>query len=71
LIDNVNDMIEIGRNNFIGIKGENHRSSKLKEHQIKEIRNSTVSSRKIAIIYGVSRINIIRIRQYKLWKHVM
>jgi hypothetical protein len=58
----------------IGIKkpslGENNGASKLKVNQILEIRNSCLSSRKLALIYGVDKSIILDVKNKKTWKHV-
>lgn len=48
--------------------GESHHSSKLIKDDIITIRNSTLSSRKLADIYGVSKTNILNIKNNKIWK---
>lgn len=53
-----------------GVKGEQNNSSKLKEVDIKEIRKSALSSRKLGEIYGVSKTNILSIKNRKIWSHV-
>jgi hypothetical protein len=48
--------------------GETHHSSKLTKEDVIEIRNSTLSSRKLADIYGVSKTNILNVKANKIWK---
>lgn len=62
--DNNHDMFKKGRNSAI----------KLNEHKVKEIKKlineGNISLRKIAKIYGVHHINISKIKNGIVWKHV-
>ena len=49
-------------------KGINHPASKLSESKVVEIRNSNLSSNKLAAIYGVSKTAIVKVRKYVNWK---
>lgn len=51
-------------------KGERNGQSKLKEHQIIEIRNSDLSHRKLGLIYGVDKSIIGDVKNFKTWKHI-
>lgn len=70
-IDNIKDMVQKGRQG--GAKGSQNGSSKLKEHQIVEIRQKLetgLSCCAIAKEYGVSNQLINRIKQNQCWTHV-
>jgi hypothetical protein len=84
-LDNFKDMKEKGRSckgnrsrNYLypekRQKGESNGSSKLKEHQIIEIRNKydneNMSSKEIANQYGVHETTINNIVKRKKWKHI-
>lgn len=65
--DNINDKLSKNR----GSKGENHGMSKLKGEQVREIRSSTCSNRKLAKKYNVDRKLIIEIKKHNIWKHII
>ena len=54
----------------IAVKGEKIGTSKLKNHEVIEIRKSLLSSRKLAIIYGVDKSVILDVKNYHTWKHI-
>lgn len=58
------------RGQSIRARGERHHKAKLNTEQIIEIRSSTLSLRKLAAHYGVSKHTILHIKQRKIWKHV-
>lgn len=64
--ENSEDMVERNRSS-VGIKNG---LSKLTDKEVIEIRNSALSTYKLANIYNVSRINIGLIKQGKTWKHI-
>ncbi len=66
--DNMNDRDSKGRNGYQ--KGEVNGNSKLKEAQIIEIRNSSLSHTELGIMYGVAPEHIAGIRKGKTWKHL-
>jgi hypothetical protein len=66
--DNTRDRNAKGRANMP--KGEDHHRCKLSSFQIKEIRESQLSSRKLAKQFKVSHRNILAIKNYKSWKHL-
>ena len=55
--------------------GENNKSSKLKEHQVREIRRlckeTNMTDYDIAKLFDVHAKTIYDIRRYKIWKHVI
>ncbi len=53
-----------------GIKGEQHKLSKLNKEDIQLIRKSSLSSRQVAKIINVSPTLIKNIRLFKTWKHI-
>ncbi len=55
------------KHSFIELNREASNKRLTKEDVI-EIRNSTLSSRKLADIYGVSKTNILNIKANKIWK---
>ena len=63
---------ELGRNPNIpkNQKGQGNFASKLKDSDVLEIRNSTLSGIELAKKYGVSRPLISQIRNNKLWTHL-
>lgn len=81
--DNMKDMKDANRQSkgeklsqvLKGIKhekanGERNHKSKLTEQQILEIRNSNMSSAYLSNIYGVSRTQILRIKNGKSWRYL-
>jgi hypothetical protein len=62
-LDNVRDMVERNRQ----ARGSRSSHSKLDEDQVREIRRSELSKRKIAKVYGVSANAIKMIRQGRSW----
>ncbi len=51
-------------------RGETHGRAKLTETQVREIRVDTRPQQKIADDYGVSQMQICRIKRGELWEHV-
>lgn len=68
--DNVDDMVEKGRNSWADHIGEVNPNSKLTEEMVLEIRSSTANSRELSIKYGVSRAHIRSIIRRLTWKHI-
>lgn len=70
--DNVQDMVNRGRTtkgmDNMFVRGTLNGSNKLSEQDVKEIYLSTLSGRKLAKIYGVSRTNISLIKNKNVWK---
>jgi len=66
--DNIMDAVEKGRQTGSpGLPGESNPFSKLTKSQVEEIRTSSVSSRKLAAIYGVGKSQILRIKNGVAW----
>lgn len=53
------------------VRGEAHVSAKLTEDAVREIRTSSESQAVLSRRYGVSQSVISRVRQRKVWKHVV
>lgn len=51
-------------------KGEACGNAKLTEKEVKEIRMSHLSSRKLAALYNISKTNILDIKNNKIWRHL-
>jgi hypothetical protein len=68
--DNLNDMWSKGRGNPKTNIGEAHGRAKLTEVQVREIRASQESDRKLAARYGVSHPVVRAVRLRKTWKHI-
>lgn len=66
--ENIADCVSKGRQS--APRGEDHRSAKLTEEKVKEIRASSKGSHALAREHGVSQPIIVRIRQRKLWRHI-
>lgn len=64
--DNIRDKVARNRQ----AKGERHGSAKLTEQQVREIRASPISGRKLSPIYGVSQTMIDQIKRRVRWAHV-
>lgn len=67
--DNAQDAVERGRN----VRGETHGMAKLKEHQVREIRNLVQQGMPlthIAPLFNVRPITIAKIRDKQTWRHV-
>lgn len=68
--DNINDMMSRGRHRTKPVFGEAHGMSKLKECDIRSIRESKASNIALAKLYSVSYEIISLIRRRKRWRHV-
>jgi len=64
--NNVDDRIKRNRSKI----GEKHGMAKLTEKQVLEIRASKETQRVLAKRFNVSQINIGRIKNRKIWKHI-
>ncbi len=51
-------------------KGESHKSAKLTEKEVLEIRASNLSHKELSIIYNTGRPNITQIINRQRWKHI-
>lgn len=69
-LDNSLDKIAKGRNKPGGAKGCRHPNAKLSPKAVREIRASSLSSRRLAAIYDVAKSNILSARHGKTWNHV-
>ena len=67
--DNIDDRERKNRNNHV--VGENVPTSKLTENEVIKIRNSNLSSRKLAEIYGLNKTSILDIKNGINWKHLL
>jgi len=63
---NIQDKVNKGRQCI----GEKNRGAKLIESDILEIRNSSLTCKKLSEIYGVNRSTISFIKTKKTWKHI-
>lgn len=56
----------------VGMKGGDHPLAKLTINDVNEIRmiGESVSSRKLGSIYGVSKTQILYVRNHKSWSHI-
>jgi hypothetical protein len=71
--DNMHDRDNKGRHSkytgwFDGINGPNH---KLTEQQVREIRHSTFTTRKLAKLFNISKSQAHTIKSGKCWKHIV
>lgn len=64
--DNMKDMLQKQRHHH----GETHRSHKLTEQDVRDIRASTLSHAELTKMYPVGQSVISRIRARKAWRHV-
>jgi hypothetical protein len=64
--ENSLDMVSKGRQ----AKGEACGNAKLTEGQVREIRMSPLSSRKLAKLYNISKTNVLDIKKLKIWRHL-
>ena len=73
-LDNIADMVAKGRRiGLVAVKGEGVGTSKLKNHQVSEIRRlkaAGVSSRELAKTYNMEKSSINNIVKRKTWKHL-
>lgn len=67
--DNTQDMLRKGRGNHS--RGERHRSAKLTEGQVREIRNSSETLRVLAQKYGIASPVVHAVRSRRTWRHVV
>lgn len=65
-MENINHCINQGRHT----RGEMQGISDLKNNDIHYIRNSSLSTKELAIKYNQSEVNINRIKRYASWKHL-
>jgi len=54
----------------VGMRGAKQWSAKLTEDGVRDIRNSSMSGKELALKYGVTTASICDIRKYRSWKHV-
>lgn len=66
--ENMQDKVIKGR--ATSVCGCKSGMAKLTEAKVIDIRNSDLSSRKIAKIYGIEKTTILNIRSKKTWKHI-
>lgn len=66
--DNIADMMKKGRHR--ARRGEGHRSAKLNEQIVRDVRKSTLSNTELAEIHGVRQNTISNIRTRKTWRHI-
>jgi len=50
--------------------GEAHWWSKLKANDVRFIRNSSLSSRKLAKLFGIGKSQVLRIKHNTTWRHI-
>ena len=62
--DNSNDMVEKNRQ----ARGESCGNSKLTKKDVEKIRQSDLSSRKLAEMFDISKTNILDIKNNKIWR---
>lgn len=65
--DNTADSVSKGRH----VHGEKMHTAKLTEQDVLDIRGSSLSSKELALKYGVDSTNIWCIRAGKTWKHLL
>lgn len=69
--DNISDMFERGRQqSYESVRGERHRSNKLKEKDVLEIRASSRPQIELARSYGVHPSTIHSIKSRKIWAYL-
>lgn len=66
--DNMQDMMDRGRQH--GLSGTMHGAAKLNADQVRAIRASKLSRRKLAVIYSISRNAIARVKHNKTYQEV-
>lgn len=71
LADNNNDRMIRGRHVPANKKGENHHMNKLTEKDVRYIRKSKESRKKLAQLFNVSECTISDVRNFKSWKEVI
>jgi hypothetical protein len=64
--DNTADRVSKNRS----AKGELNGDSRLTEQQVREIRASTLRTSELVKKYSVSKQTILKIKQYKSWRHI-
>jgi len=69
--DNIDDKVAKNRQSKIGQqKGSKHSLAKLTEKDIVDIRISTLSQNKLALLYGMTQSSISQIQNKITWSHV-
>lgn len=63
---NSKDMVKKGRQAI----GESCGNSKLKEHEVLLIRDSSLPSRLLAKMFNISKTNVLDIKRRKIWRHL-
>ncbi len=69
--DNMSDCAAKGRIVIPMMRGESLTQSKLTEDDVRSIKSSSLSTRKMAAMLGVDRATISQVRNGKIWKHVL
>jgi hypothetical protein len=69
-LDNIRDMIDAGRREWHGLRGEANPLHKLTDEQVRAIRGDQRVLREIASDYGVSSAVISTVRRRESWTHV-
>lgn len=69
---NTQDMINKGRKHIPVVHGSRNPNATLTEEQVLLIRDDfTLTAKKLAAIYGVSKVTIDSIRERQTWKHLI
>jgi len=68
--DNMDDMISKGRKVSVGVRGEENKSAKLTEPQVRLIFLDDRSSRTIAAHYGIGKTIVNNIKNKTKWSHL-
>jgi hypothetical protein len=68
--ENENHSFKVLHKKCNGVKGIKNHNNKLKERDVLFIKNSDLSSRKLASIYGVCKSTILKIKKNISWKHI-
>jgi hypothetical protein len=69
-LENAQEMVRHGRWRGNAPKGENHFRSKLTDENVFEIRTALGTLKEIGKKFGISGVQVLRIKQHKYWKHV-
>lgn len=68
--DNLHDCRAKGRIGYTAFHGENHWKSKFTADQVIQIKSSTLTRRKLALLFDVSELTIKHVRSSRAWKRL-
>jgi hypothetical protein len=68
--ENMKDCWDKGRSRLVIPVGKNHWNAKLNEKNVSAIRQTQLTAKEAAALYGVSIETVYQIRSRRIWKHI-